>query len=146
MVKNQNIFKKIPVNKKVVPKVEDSLFPEIGLGLQDKIIIINKQRLLEILNNTAEQNSLQTLRQKIYNLTDQLTSFVDDKSGIWNVGTNGDTIQMNQVSLAKELKQIVETLTLERARYYVKRLAKSIVMGQLWVDFGYSWTILFSLL
>ena len=107
-------------------KIMDSevFFPEINFQAPNKTAIFNKIKLLELLNDATNQNSTRTLRQKVFELSDQITEFKADKTGIWNIGSNGDTVRINQKYLMNELKQISQSQTLERSKYYLKRLVK----------------------
>ena len=55
-----------------------------------------------------------------------LKDFKRDTKGLFNIGTNGDTIKLNQRYLFNELNQIIEAQTLERGKYYLQRLIKAI--------------------
>jgi DNA modification methylase len=108
-------------------KKQKQLFEEIDFTGSDKVIILNKPKLLEMIEAACNQASLASLRDKIFALKGHLSSFKADSEGLLNIGTNGDTIQINQKYLFGELRQIVETQTLDRSKYYLHRLAKAIV-------------------
>jgi len=59
-------------------------------------------------------------------LKDKLSDTKKDNIGLLNIGTNGDTFKIGLRFILTELKQIVESQTLERSHYYLKRLAKGI--------------------
>lgn len=107
-------------------KKQKMLFEELDFTVTDKVIILNKPKLLEMIEATYNQASLASLREKIFILRGQLSALETDIEGLLNTGTNGDTIQINQKYLFGELKQIIETQTLDRSKYYLRRLAKAI--------------------
>jgi DNA modification methylase len=102
------------------------LFEEMSFEGANKPLILNKPRLLEIIEVANQKSTLESLREDIFNLRVQLSDFKRDKIGLLNIGTNGDTMILNQKYLFSELKQIVEAQTLERSKYYLCRLSKGI--------------------
>lgn len=107
-------------------KKQKMLFEEIDFVGSNKVIILNKTKLLEMIEAACNQASLASLRDKIFALRGRLSTFKADIEGLLNIGTNGDTIQINPKYLFGELRQIVETQTLDRSKYYLHRLAKAI--------------------
>lgn len=107
-------------------KKQKTLFEEIDFVGSDKVIILNKPKLLEMIDAACNQASLSSLRDKIFALRGHLSTFKADSEGLLNIGTNGDTVQINQRYLFGELRQIVEAQTLDRGEYYLRRLAKAI--------------------
>lgn len=89
-------------------------------------IIINKSRMLEILDDLATTNSMQVLRHELEELKHEITSTNGDKKGLRNIETNRDTFKISQSYLVKEIRQIQETKTIERGKYYLNRLKKSV--------------------
>ncbi|MBN2020716.1 MAG: hypothetical protein JW749_10895 [Sedimentisphaerales bacterium] len=114
------------VNIKTNDKTQKPLFEEIDFIGYDKAIILNKPKLLEMINAAGNEVSLSALREKIFTLRGQLSTIKTDREGLLNIGINGDTIQINQKYLFGELKQIVEAQTLDRSKYYLHRLAKAV--------------------
>ena len=107
-------------------KQENVLFKETDFRGTDKAVIANKPKLLELIESVLKEDSLSSLRESIFKLKASLSHFKDDSEGLLNIGTNGDTMQINQRYLFGEFKQIVQAQTLERSRYYLQRLAKAI--------------------
>ncbi|MBU1153951.1 DNA methyltransferase [bacterium] len=92
----------------------------------NKIMIVNKSMILEMIFKLKGEESLSSLRNNISYLRDQLTNTKSDKIGLLNIDSNGDTIKVTQKYLFDELQQITEVQTLERAKYYVDRFEKGI--------------------
>ncbi|MCL4376190.1 DNA methyltransferase [Candidatus Parvarchaeota archaeon] len=88
-------------------------------------LIINKDRFLEILEKAKETKELGTLRNIISEIILSVSTKHDDLF-LLNISDNGDTVRYNKDLLLSELKQINETQTIERAKYYTERLIKSI--------------------
>ncbi|MBU0600048.1 DNA methyltransferase, partial [bacterium] len=92
----------------------------------NKIMIVNKSMILEMIFKLKGEESLSSLRNNISYLRDQLTNTKSDKIGLLNIDSNGDTIKITQKYLFDEIQQIAEAQTLERAKYYVERFEKGI--------------------
>ncbi len=93
---------------------------------ESKVVIINKSKFLEILDELLKIQNLSQLKLRLKELKSNLTSINHDKMGILNIDKNGDTIEIKYDYIKDELIQIEETLTLQRAKYYLKRLKKSL--------------------
>jgi 16S rRNA G966 N2-methylase RsmD len=105
----------------------DLLFNDLGFDIDiDRNIIINKAKFIEQINSALDTHDFSELRQQIYVLKDKLSDTKKDNIGLLNIGTNGDTLKIGLRFILTELKQIVESQTLERGHYYLKRLAKGI--------------------
>ena len=85
-------------------------------------VILNKEKFIEILTEVETQNSLSFVRNRITALKNIIINPRSDREGILNIDTNGDTISLRKDVLISELDQILESQTLERAKYYLKRL------------------------
>ncbi|RKX56400.1 MAG: DNA methyltransferase [Thermotoga sp.] len=58
---------------------------------------------------------------------DIITSYKSYKKGLLNIDSNGDTVSLRKDVLTSELNQILEARTLERAKYYLRRLKDGII-------------------
>lgn len=105
---------------------QSPLFEEMDFDGTDKIMILNQSKLLETIEAACNQATLALLRDKIFTLRKNLSTFKTDKEGFLNITANGDTVQINQKYLFEELRQIVEAQTLDRSKYYLHRLTKAI--------------------
>ena len=102
------------------------LFPEKQLSGVYKSMILNRSRLLEVIDDISKKESITRLREAVFDFQRELKYFKTDTKGLFNISTNGDTIKLNQKYLFDELNQIIEVRTLERGKYYLRRLAKAI--------------------
>jgi len=93
---------------------------------QDKSIVINKPKIIEILDEIKASESIVDLRESTNALKENLESFKTDQVGVLNISSNGDTITINQKNLFVQLDQIIESGTIDRAIYYIERLQKSL--------------------
>lgn len=107
-------------------KKEKSLFKEVEWTGFSRTLILNKPRILEIIEAVSRKQTLPSLRQAVFELKDRLSNSRNDKEGLFNIGTNGDTLKVNHKYLVSELKQIAEAQSFERAGYYLRRLAKAV--------------------
>jgi 16S rRNA G966 N2-methylase RsmD len=107
-------------------KNENLLFEESDFRGSSKPLLLNKEALLEVIKAIVSKNSIVVLRNKIFELKSDLDSLREDKNKLRNVTRDGDTITVTQSYLFGELKQIIEAQTIERAKYYLTRLIKSL--------------------
>jgi len=89
-------------------------------------VILNKEKLIEVLSEVTTLNDLSFIKNRILALKDIITNHKKDQEGILNIEANGDTISLRRDVLTSELNQILESQTLERAKYYLKRLEKGV--------------------
>ena len=98
---------------------DNVLFEEMNFDIKtDRDIIINKANMLTQINFAINASDLNELKRCTYNLKDNIVNFKHDRSGLLNIGSNGDTIKISLKFIVGELKQIVESQTLERSQYY----------------------------
>ncbi|MCR4417865.1 MAG: DNA methyltransferase [Ignavibacteria bacterium] len=89
-------------------------------------VILNKDKFIEILSEILEANQIDIIRNKIFFIINIITHFRKDEEGLLNIDTNGDTISIRKDILISDLNQILESQTLERAKYYINRLREGI--------------------
>jgi len=91
-----------------------------------EFVIINKEKFIEILSRVISIDNFISIKRNIMELKDIITYRKDDKEGLLNIELNGDTVSLRKDIIISEINQIIETKTIERAKYYLKRLKKSI--------------------
>jgi len=89
-------------------------------------IILNKDKFLNFLKVLEEKSDLNEIRADLRYLKNSLNSFKNDKNGFINIDENGDTVKISKIYIERELTQIEKTQTLDRTKYYIKRLIKGI--------------------
>ena len=93
---------------------------------ENRKIIINKAIFIEILRKLLSAKDLLELKKELLKLKVSLNSTYSDSLGVLNIDTGGDTIEMKKNYLLQEIEQIENAFTLQRAKYYLQRLFKSI--------------------
>ena len=92
-----------------------------------KTIILNKQRFIEKLTDIINTDSLNLIKEKTLFLKYVVNNYERDNEGILNIDSDdGETISLRKDILIDELDQILKSQTIERAKYYLKRLKESI--------------------
>ncbi len=89
-------------------------------------VILNKEKFIETLAEVEALNNLSSIKNRIIALKDIIINHRSDKEGILNIDANGDTISLRKDILTSELNQILESQTIERAKYYLKRLKNGV--------------------
>lgn len=89
-------------------------------------VILNKEKFIEVLTAINQIDNLYAIKNKIIALKNILTNYSRDKEGILNIDANGDTISLRKDVLTSELDQILESQTVDRAKYYLKRLENGV--------------------
>jgi DNA modification methylase len=89
-------------------------------------LIVNKSKLLEKIEELEKLDTVVQLKKNIFPLKLVVNYPKDDREGLVNIDSNGDTMVLRKGALIEELKQIEEAQTIERAKYYLDRLRKGI--------------------
>jgi hypothetical protein len=89
-------------------------------------VILNKEKFVEVLSEIGNLNDLSSVKGRIFVIKDIITNHRKDQEGLLNIDANGDTISLRRDVLTSELDQILKSQTIERAKYYLKRLKKSV--------------------
>lgn len=87
-------------------------------------IHVNRDLFIDALSELDSLDEINLLRQKTTDLKRRVAS--QDVSLLATVGSNGDVLSLRSDVLASELDQILDARTIERAKYYVKRLVKGV--------------------
>jgi len=90
--------------------------------------IINKSSLLEVLTNIEELDEKNRIQTEVLKILKILKNTSKDDLGLLNFSNNGDTLTIKKDTLLEELKQILEAQTIERTKYYISRLKKSLTV------------------
>jgi DNA modification methylase len=88
--------------------------------------IINKCKFIEVLSIIEELDEKNSIKQEIQKILEIIKEPRKDNFGILNISLNGDTLKVRKELLIEDLTQIFEAQTLERAKYYISRLKKSL--------------------
>ncbi|MCD6595468.1 DNA methyltransferase [bacterium] len=90
-------------------------------------MILNKDKIIRVLKSLLTERDLIEIKSKIKAVKYSISSFRNDNLGLLNIDSNGETIYLKKQYFENELEQILDTETLERAQYYIKRLLKGIL-------------------
>jgi len=91
-----------------------------------KEAIINQNMFLEVLSKIEELQENNKIKFEIHKIIEIIRNPIKDNFGLLNISHNGDTAIIKKEVLLEDLNQIVEAQTIERAKYYINRLKKSL--------------------
>lgn len=91
-----------------------------------KEAIINQNMFLEVLSKIEELQENNKIKLEIHKIIEIIKNPRKDNFGLLNISHNGDTAKVYKEVLLEDLNQIVEAQTIERAKYYINRLKKSL--------------------
>lgn len=91
-----------------------------------KDIIINKAKFIEEIDGALKNKEINSLKKNVYSICSIVNYPRSDNIGLRNIDKDGDTVVFKKNLLLEELKQVQEARTVERAKYYLGRLKKSI--------------------
>jgi len=91
-----------------------------------KEAIINQNMFLEVLSKIEELQENNKIKFEIHKIIEIIRNPIKDNFGLLNISHNGDTAIIKKEVLLEDLNQIVEVQTIERAKYYINRLKKSL--------------------
>ena len=89
-------------------------------------IILNKGRFIQILDTLNNSSNLFLIKSRIISIIEIIKYSKNDDEGLLNISLDGDTVSLNRDVLISELNQILESQTLERAKYYLRRLKNEV--------------------
>src|SRR5690349_10290123 len=98
-----------------------------GASSNPPSIDLNRARFIKLLDEAAAQPRITALRKRVAAI--QQTIHADDHRHALLKG-NGHRVSLRRDILAAELEQVLEARTLERARYYLRRLARGVADEQ----------------
>lgn len=79
--------------------------------------------IISILDNITSKERLESIKKSVLELSKKVENHTDNTI---NYNLNGNDQSIRKDFLLKELKQILETRTIERTKYYLNRLIKSL--------------------
>lgn len=92
----------------------------------NSVVILNQEKLIEVLEEIEKIDNVNLMKNRILALKAIINNYNNDREGLLNIDSNGETISLRKDILFSELNQILESQTLERAQYYLKRLKNGI--------------------
>ncbi len=91
-------------------------------SFKGSIVILNKAKFLEKIEEFEKIQELEKLRNELLPLQNIINFSGKDREGLININADGDTLILRRDILSEEINQIQEAFTIERAKYYLKRL------------------------
>ena len=88
--------------------------------------LLNQNMFLELLSKIEKFEEKNKINLEILKIIEIIKNTKKDVLGLLNISSNGDTIKVNKDVLLENLNQIVDAQTIERAKYYISRLKKSL--------------------
>jgi hypothetical protein len=88
--------------------------------------IINQDMFLEVLSKIEELQENNKVKLEIQKIIEIIKNPKKDNLGLLNISSNGGTAIIKKEVLLEDLNQIVEAQTIERVKYYINRLKKSL--------------------
>jgi DNA modification methylase len=92
----------------------------------NSVVILNQEKLIGVLEEIEKIDKVNLMKNRILALKAIINNYNNDREGLLNIDSNGETISLRKDILFLELNQILESQTLERAQYYLKRLKNGI--------------------
>jgi len=89
---------------------------------------INQSKITNSLKELITYDNLAEIKTKILEMKNDIKSLSTDELKLSNLTLNGQTIKVKNEYLINELTQILETHTLQRTKYYIQRLIKSLLI------------------
>jgi hypothetical protein len=89
-------------------------------------LVLNRDRLLAALGEAFSEEDLVKLKRAISSIQSSLELGTTGDGGLISSEADWDTISFAREVFETELDQILEARTIERARYYLKRLARGV--------------------
>lgn len=83
-------------------------------------------KLIKILEELLVENNLAEIKKTIHHLYSESINWNTDSDDNFLVPINGHTIAIKEEFLLGELRQIKETYSIDRSKYYIQRLIKAI--------------------
>jgi len=93
----------------------------------DKELFINRDLFIKRLTDLEKIEENNKLKFEIHKISEIISNPEKDVYGILNISNNGGTVKIRFNFLYEELQQIKNALTIERSKYYLTRLKKSLL-------------------
>lgn len=87
------------------------------------LLLLDREAILRLLSELQGKTQLSSLKAGVTNLRDAVTG---DPSNAEHLRANGDGVALKRDVLVAELDQILSSRTIDRARYYVRRLSQGL--------------------
>jgi len=89
-------------------------------------MISNKTKIIDTLSKLLEQKNLAQILAVIRDVKKDVERLSKGKDGVRNISFIGEPAKVSSKYLFGELEQILDTRTIERTKYYIQRLVRSL--------------------
>ena len=94
-------------------------------------VVVDKERFVRLLAELDEEREIDSLRDRVSAVRRVIASPRKAARALLSGnGSNGDAVSLRRDVLVSELDQIVEARTMERAKYYLKRLGRGVEIAK----------------
>ncbi len=83
-------------------------------------------KTIDALENLLKSESLEDIKKNISDIRKNLLNGKPNNPGLLNIISNGEVVKIDTKYIIGEIDQIFETRTLDRTKYYIKRLIKGL--------------------
>jgi DNA methylase len=105
--------------------MRDSLFEDIEAALSSYgSVLLDRDKFAALLTALGAEDDIALLRNKTARIKQMIAP--NGEVALIDAGSNGSVVSLRRDVLTSELDQILEARTIERARYYVKRLERGV--------------------
>jgi DNA modification methylase len=94
--------------------------------MKDDNIVLNQNIFWEVLSKIEELQENNKIKLEIHKIIEIIRNPIKDTFGFLNISHNGDTAIIKKDVLLEDLNQIAKAQTIERAKYYINHLKKSL--------------------
>lgn len=101
---------------------EDLTASPLGYGSA----VFDRVKFVQVIDDIYGQTDVDSLRSKTLRVRKVIESPERSSGGVSKMSPEADTVSLRRDVLVSELNQILEAQTVERARYYVRRLRKGV--------------------
>jgi len=88
--------------------------------------ILNKEKFLNVLQEIYLLENLNIFRNRISTLRNSILFPVKERDEIFNINSNKNNVSFKKKHLIEDFNQMLESMTIDRAKYYLKRLQKGV--------------------
>ena len=96
--------------------------PQDFIDISSKMIILNRERFIEVIDQASKLDNLDLIKKEIIQIKYIINYPNTDRKGITNIDSDGNSITWRASLIISYLDKIIESRTLERAKYYIKSL------------------------
>ncbi len=88
--------------------------------------VLNKYKFLQILSHIENYTNNNEIKSAIDNIINIIKNAKADTLAIFNISSEDETIKISDKVILEILNQIIESNTIERSKYYIKRLKQGL--------------------